>query len=130
MKSDERRVVPRFAVQIPLRFRPIGLLHDRKEHAAESINLSRCGAYFASPVGLPLGAALEITLKLPGEITGLETFRAQCLCRVVHAEALGDGRTGYGVEIERFMPPAYAGVWAGTTGAETGQSAHKPQQRT
>jgi len=129
MKSDERRVVPRFDVQIPLRFRPIGLLHGRKDHAAESVNLSRCGAYFVSPVGLPLGSALELSLRLPGEITGLETFHAQCLCRVVHAEALGDGRTGYGVEIERFMPPAYAGMWTGTPGAETRPSALNSQQR-
>ncbi len=110
METAERRVVPRFTVQVPLRFRPIGLIHDREDHAAESINLSRCGVYFASPARLPVGMAVELSLRIPSEITGLETFEVRCLGRVVHAQpgAVGDGRTGYGVKMERFMPPAHA----------------------
>lgn len=121
METAERRVVPRFAMQVPLRFRPIGLIHDREDHAAESINLSRCGVYFASPARLPVGMAVELSLRIPSEITGLETFEARCLGRVVHAQpgAVGDGRTGYGVKMERFMPPAHAETPAVSAAVQT-----------
>lgn len=106
---SERRVVSRFAIHVPLRFRPIGLNHDREDHAAESINISRCGVYFASRVRLLVGMAVKLSFEIPREVTGLEAFHGRCLGRVVHAEpgAFGDGRTGYGVEIERFMLPAH-----------------------
>ena len=116
MTFTERRVVPRFAMQLPLCFRPIGWIHDREDHAAETVNVSRCGVYFASPVRLRVGMAVEVSLTIPSEITGLETFAARCLGRVIHAEpgVFGDGRIGYGVQLERFMPRSYAESPAGS----------------
>jgi hypothetical protein len=73
MTLTERPVVPRSSFHVPLCFRPIGLIHDRKDHAAESINLSRRGLFFASDVDLRVGMPIELALRLPRELTGYET---------------------------------------------------------
>lgn len=132
MRNTERRVVPRFGFRIPLRFRPIGLLQDREDHAAESINLSRCGIYFASPVHLRVGMTVELSVEIPSEITGLETFQARCLGRVVHAQpgAFGDERIGYGVELKRFMPPVHAEPRVESTASVAKEAELSPQTQT
>ncbi len=63
---------------------------------------------------LRVGMPIEISLRMPREVTGLETVEARCFGRVVHARTgmFADGSTGYGVEIEKFTSPAYAEKWA------------------
>ena len=64
-------------------------------------------------VNLRVGTPMEISLRLPREVTGLDAIDARCLGHVVHARKLGlDGYIGYGVAIEKFTLPAYAQEWA------------------
>ncbi len=114
METTERRVIPRYDVHIPIRFRSVGLTTNGIEHRTESLNISRRGLFFASHAELRVGMPIELSLRLPREVTGLETVDARCFGRVVHARTgmFADGRTGYGVEIEKFTSPAYAEKWA------------------
>jgi len=106
----ERRVVPRYTVKIPLRFRAVGLIEETGDELTESLNISRRGVYFASQARLKVGTPIEITLRMPREVTGTETIEARCFGRVIHLQTglYADGRTCYGVEIEKFASPAFA----------------------
>ena len=113
MKVGDRRDVLRCNVCIPLRFRAIGLASTSSEYRTESLNISRRGVFFISHVKLRIGTPVEISLRLPREVTGLEAVDARCFGRVRHARKLFvDGYRGYGVEIERFTSPTYAEKWA------------------
>ena len=111
--TTERRVIPRYSVRIPIRFRSIGLASNGLEHRTETLNISRRGLFFASYAELRAGMPIEISLRMPREVTGCETVDARCFGRIVHAKTrmFADGRTGYGVEIERFTSPRYAEKW-------------------
>jgi hypothetical protein len=114
MESSERRIMPRYNVRIPIRFHSVGLATTGMEHYTESLNISRRGLFFASREELRVGMPIEISMRMPREVTGLETVDTRCFGRVVHARAgmFADGSTGYGVEIEKFTSPAYAEKWA------------------
>ncbi len=47
---------------------------------------------------------IEATLRMPVEVTGREAEETRCTARVVHVrnEPYGDGRIGFGAEIEEF----------------------------
>ena len=47
---------------------------------------------------------LEVTLRMPKEVTGTASQETNCTARVVHArsEPFGDGRIGFGAEIEKL----------------------------
>lgn len=47
---------------------------------------------------------IEATLRMPGEVTGRDAEETRCTARVVHVrnEPYGDGRIGFGAEIEEF----------------------------
>jgi hypothetical protein len=53
---------------------------------------------------------IEVTLRIPGEVTGTQTEEMHCTARVVHVrnEAYGDGRIGFGAEIVKFGSPSAA----------------------
>ena len=114
MESSERRIMPRYNVRIPIRFRSITLTSTGPEYRTESLNISRRGLFFASREELRVGMPIEISMRMPREVTGLETVDARCFGRVVHARTgmFADGSTGYGVQIEKFTSPAYADKWA------------------
>jgi hypothetical protein len=104
MKSSERRQLTRFNLRTPLRFRATGLSSDQTEHFTEALNVSRGGFFFASSAALQIGAPIEATLRMPVEVTGSMPEETRCTARVVHVrnEPYGDGRIGFGVEIEEF----------------------------
>ena len=110
----QRRVLPRYNIRIPIRFRSVGLATNGIEHRTETLNISRRGLFFASHAELRVGMPIELSLRMPREVTGLETVDARCFGRVVHARMgmFADGRSGYGIEIEKFTSPAYAEKWA------------------
>lgn len=117
MKVRDRRELLRCNVRIPLRFRTVGLASTSGEHRTESLNISRRGVFFISHVKLRVGTPIEISLRLPREVTGLDAVDARCFGRVTHArKLLVDGYIGYGVEIEKFTSPAYAEEWANWRG--------------
>ncbi len=104
MKVPERRQLARYNLRTPLRFRALGVATDSSEHFTEALNVSRGGFFFASSAPLQVGMPLEVTLRMPKEVTGTAAQETNCTARVVHARSqpFGDGRIGFGAEIEKL----------------------------
>ncbi len=65
---------------------------------AETMNISKSGAYFATNLKLREGAKLELRLKIPEEIKSLPPLECKFIGRVTHVEPLGkSGMSGVGV---------------------------------
>ena len=113
MKASERRQLVRVNHRTPLRFRTLGVAADKTEHFTEALNISRGGFFFASSAPLQVGMPLEATLRMPAEVTGNSAQEMRCTARVVHVrnEPYGDGRIGFGAEIEKFQTVAAAERW-------------------
>ena len=114
MKASERRQLNRFSLRTPLRFRALGVSADRTEHFTEALNISRGGFFFASSAPLQVGMPIEATLRMPAEVTGNDSKEMRCTARVVHVrnEPYGDGRIGFGAEIEKFQSIPAEDRWA------------------
>ena len=106
--GSERRQVTRHNIRSPLRFRALNIAEDLSEHFTEAMNVSRGGFFFASSAPLQVGMPLEATLRMPAEVTGTQQQETRCTARVVHVrnEPYGDGRIGFGAEIEKYHTPA------------------------
>src|SRR5258708_35000226 len=113
MTASERRHLERYRLRIPLRFRTINLAGDKSEHFTEALNVSRGGFFFASSAPLQVGMPIEATIRMPAEVTGNTPQEMLCTARVVHVrnEPYGDGRIGFGVEIEKYQAVAAAERW-------------------
>jgi hypothetical protein len=111
--TAERRQLTRHNMRTPLRFRATGVAADKTEHFTEALNVSRGGFFFASSAPLQIGTAIEATLKMPSEVTGTTTEERRCTARVVHVrnEPYGDGRIGFGAEIEQFHQARVQDRW-------------------
>lgn len=107
MTPSERRQVARQNQRTPLRFRAVNLAADKSEHFTEAINVSRGGFFFASSAPLQVGMPIDVTLVMPAEVTGGKAQELRCTARVVHMrnEPYGDGRIGFGAEIEKYHTP-------------------------
>jgi len=105
--GSERRQVARHNIRTPLRFRALNLAADNSEHFTEAMNISRGGFFFASSAPLQVGMPIEATLRMPVEVTGTKAQETRCSARVVHVrnEPYGDGRIGFGAEIEKYHTP-------------------------
>jgi hypothetical protein len=114
MDGSERRILKRYDIRTPLRFRTLNLMGDRSDHFTEAINVSRGGFYFATSAPLKIGMPIEATLRMPSEITGGEARMTNCTARVVRVrgQAYKDGRVGFGMEIERVHEADVAAVAA------------------
>jgi c-di-GMP-binding flagellar brake protein YcgR len=114
MKASERRQIARISLRTPLRFRALGVAADRTEHFTEALNISRGGFFFASSAPLQVGMPLEATVRMPAEVTGSTAQEMRCTARVVHVrnEPYGDGRIGFGAEIEKFEAIPLQERWA------------------
>lgn len=105
MAASDRRQLARYSVRTPLRFRAVGLASDKSEHFTEALNVSRGGFFFATSAPLQVGVSIEATMRMPAEVAGSASEEARCTARVVHVrnEPYGDGRIGFGAEIEKFQ---------------------------
>ena len=103
MRADERRLTPRHNLKIPLRVQPVGLPRS-PARLAESANVSSRGIYFSSDLPFPVGTALEVTFRMPEEVTGEAPREWICKGRVVRADAESgsSSRTGIGIEIQSY----------------------------
>jgi hypothetical protein len=56
---------------------------------------------------LQVGMPIEASLNMPSEVTGGKADETHCRARLVHAkpDAYGDGRMGFGAEIETYIEP-------------------------
>jgi PilZ domain len=111
--GSERRQLARYNMRTPLRFRAVGLASDKTEHFTEALNVSKGGFFFATSAPLQVGMPIEVTLRMPGEVTGSAAAETRCTARVVHVrnEPYGDGRIGFGAEIEKFHAAAVQERW-------------------
>jgi hypothetical protein len=105
MNKQDRRLFPRYSLRIPVRFRIADFSTDMSEHATEAVNVSRYGLLLAARSAMRVGATLDLTVRVPVEISGIARQEARCKGRIVHQCALEDGRIGYGVQIDRMTPP-------------------------
>jgi len=114
MDISERRQIIRYATRTPIRFKAMGIAADKSEHFTEALNVSRGGFYFATSAPLQVGMPIEATLRMPSEITGEKVKETHCRARVVHVrnEPYGDGRIGFGAEIETFLSMPRPDRWA------------------
>jgi hypothetical protein len=85
----------------------LGVSSDRTEHFTEALNVSRGGFFFVSSAPLQVGMPIEATLSMPSEVTGAAAQETRCTARVVHVRntPYGDGRIGFGAEIEKLHGP-------------------------
>jgi hypothetical protein len=117
MSLTERRVDTRVNIRVPLRFRALNN-PGSVEQVAESENISQRGILFATSVPLKVGTPLEVSLKMPQELTGKTASDVKCVARVIHVRpgAFSGGRAGIGLHIERYEARASAGggkeLWA------------------
>jgi hypothetical protein len=120
--SKERRVAPRKVYTAPVRFRvrrdvfaPAPLRGGARgaQTAAtlapdvlegETVNISHLGIYFKSSGHVAFGEELEMSFRLPGELTGRSAVDVRCNARVVHVNASVDreGTSGIGAAISNF----------------------------
>jgi len=114
MKVAERRQLTRLNHRTPLHFRALGVAADKTEHFTEALNVSRGGFFFASSAPLQVGMPIEATLRMPAEVTGNSAQEIRCTARVVHVrnQPYGDGRIGFGAEIEKFQTVSEQDRWA------------------
>jgi PilZ domain-containing protein len=114
METSDRRQLTRCFLRTPIRFKAIGLASDKSEHFTEALNVSQGGFYFATSAALQVGMPIEATLRMPAEITGGRPKETHCRARVVHvrSEPYGDGRIGFGAEIEMFVSLLRPDGWA------------------
>jgi hypothetical protein len=120
--SKERRVAPRKVYTAPVRFRvrrdvfapapqragargaqaAATLAPDVLE--GETVNISHLGIYFKSSGHVAFGEELEMSLRLPGELTGRSPVEVRCNARVVHVNASIErgGTSGIGAAISNF----------------------------
>ncbi|MFY9803055.1 MAG: PilZ domain-containing protein [Candidatus Acidiferrales bacterium] len=133
MSSNERRIVPRKAYAIPVRFNVIthefaAIATGAKTEArgvsrfletiplpqqGETVNLSERGIRFKTRHSLSVGESVEIFFTLPTELTGRAIEDVKCNARVVHVdrEADGNGQIGVGAAIERFERTSVSRNW-------------------
>jgi PilZ domain len=107
MGLEERRLMPRKQIRIPLRFRvlPDGPVSLR---TGESRNSSERGVYFLTDSPLAVGSKLELLLPIGSDSAGRAARELRCTARVVHCDphAGPNQKAGVGVFIERFESPA------------------------
>lgn len=90
--SVERRAGQRFAFNLPISLRD---QTTTAEGFGVTQDVSSRGAFFFTDMALGPGAEVEITLKMPSEITLGETMRVRCkgrVLRIVKPPAKGAGR--------------------------------------
>lgn len=105
MYEADRRLFPRYSLRIPVRFRVADFSLDMAEHSSEAVNVSRYGLFMVTQSPLRVGASLNLTVRVPVEISGMAMQESRCKGQIVHECVMKDGRLGYGVRIERTPPP-------------------------
>ena len=139
MSKIERRITPRKACTIPIRFRalvseftPVAVgasgfrVSDNDFRVSrprpsnletiegETVDLSERGIRFRSAFKFRIGDPVEIYFTLPRELTSRSPEEIRCNARVVHIENESDaqGMTVAGAVVEQFEPLHRAENWS------------------
>ena len=99
---SDRRLAGRYKVKTPLRVRLWKSLVP--ECAAESVNLSQRGIYFATNSLLHKGETVEVLFNMPEEIVGEPVSEWRCTGHVVRVEKINttSGKQGVGVQFDCY----------------------------
>jgi hypothetical protein len=103
----ERRIGQRFAFNLPVSLRDVA---TAVEGLGFTQDLSSRGAFLFTDMALSEGAEIELTLKMPSEITLGENMRVRCRGRVVRIVKPAD---------KGWMPAASVDTATATRSAET-----------
>ncbi|HLZ91834.1 MAG TPA: PilZ domain-containing protein [Candidatus Acidoferrum sp.] len=100
--QKDRRLAGRYSVKTPLRVRI--WKSAIPEVAAESVNVSQHGIYFATDSRLNEGEAVEVFFSMPSEIIGEPSSEWRCTGHVVRVEAMEatGGKLGVGVQFDCY----------------------------
>jgi Tfp pilus assembly protein PilZ len=103
MTSIDRRNDPRVNACVPMRFRVLDN-PDMLEQKAESQNMSQNGLYFETSAPLQIGMPMELTLRIPHDLSQNVSSEVVCFGRVVRIQPIDskNGMLGVGIHIERF----------------------------
>ena len=85
--SGDRRSARRYHIKVPLRYRL--RRSTASEHTAESENLSELGVFFAADIELSVGAAIDLIVEMPTELSGVSSVQWLCTGHVVRIERSG-----------------------------------------
>lgn len=101
--SVERRVGQRFPYLLPISFRQPGA---SLEGVGFTQDLSSRGIFFFTDAPLAVGAEIEVTLRMPSEITLGESMPIRCRARVLRTVCTGvagaENRIGVAVRLECY----------------------------
>jgi PilZ domain len=75
------------------------------ELKTETINISSRGFFMQLPQRVDVGRTVAVYLRVPTEISGSAFCEWRCTGRIVREEHAGESNFGYGVEIEKAVPP-------------------------
>ena len=84
MTATERRVAIRFDFKIPLRVRISR--SAAPERAAESLNVSARGMYFATDLPMQKGTPVHLVFEMPEEVSHKPVAEWHCTGHVVHVQ--------------------------------------------
>ncbi|HXN23306.1 MAG TPA: PilZ domain-containing protein [Candidatus Dormibacteraeota bacterium] len=104
---SNRRLTRRWNLAVRLRFRIMN--STIPEQRAESLNISEGGVYFTTALTLERGAAIQLLMKMPREVTGKPPTEWRCKGRIVRVKPLISplGSLGVGVKFDGYeiLPP-------------------------
>ena len=99
----ERRLAARLMKRVPMQI-TLAMNSLAKSVPAETMNISKSGAYFATSLKLREGGKLELRLRIPEEMKSLPPLECKFVGRVAHVEPLSNsGMSGVGVTSPRIL---------------------------
>lgn len=102
-KAANRRANSRYAVKVPLRYRPAGGAWNTAWKPGRSLDMSARGIRIDIPESMPAGSRLELSMDWPGLFHGAETMRLFMIASVTRVDAHG---TALRILSHRFFGPA------------------------
>jgi|HubBroStandDraft_4_1064222.scaffolds.fasta_scaffold392855_1 hypothetical protein len=100
MGTSERRITPRFNLDIQLSFYRSTAAADGEQHA-KAIDISTRGVYFATSLQMRVGESVVVVVEIPKQVTGTNGSTRRFAGRVTHIESkdMPEGLSGVGVEL-------------------------------
>ena len=105
MHASDRRLAPRFRINIPLHFQLAKSSNADFERAAETRDVSSSGICMETDVPPGVGSLLMVRMRLPEMIVGCRVPEWRIASHVVHVEPAGDpGTFSVGVQFHYYEP--------------------------
>ncbi|MGA8221177.1 MAG: PilZ domain-containing protein [Candidatus Acidiferrales bacterium] len=103
MTGNDRRQMMRFDVEIPISIRTVEL-PETQAHTGLSSNVSASGVCLSTDLQLKVGSPVEISMKMPQQVTGKPPRDLRCRGQVVRVEPSGpsDAKPSVGVQFHYY----------------------------